>query len=407
MEESNTTKSQTFIDQLIEGDILSVEAAQLKIASMLSHDATVDVLTEAIRMKITDDQISTFLTDYESQRLQNDKAWEEGFRNAGEDERDFLLELESMSPEFVYSSECDISTPEFWLRKVLSLLSTKEQLSMSNRIVNANAILSHLCNGIDDLNLCESLKSQFLELSSKSLFALSSHSNRQRLSESEERQLTIEYAETGQTNAVAQIICDLIAHEGNANRFRKMCEYYLQRGINSEEKQYLRNRELMPGAERDVWQDLWNNFYFAYGFYSPIASDESDPAIYRPWEEKSDPRSIFYRTTIEFQNSLETVETPPARLDDIYETTIMPFQGSPTSLDRLSPFECLESLHDAGLLNPVEMRGFAVRFIEAEEERLNTVLCQHFDSLDRFSNFDAYLKATCESDRTEWRITGF
>ena len=407
MEEPNTTKSQTFIDQLIEGEILSVESAQRKIASVLSHDATVDVLTDAIRMKITDEQLFSYLTEYESRLRQKDEAWQNLLENSNDESDKFFYELDGRS-NYVYSSEFDISTSELWLRKVLSQHSTNE-LSMANQIVTANVVLSHLCDGIDALDLCENLKSQFLELSSPSFFALSSHSIRQCLSASEVRQLTIEYAEIGQP--LTQILCDLIANEGNSNRFRETCEYYLRSGIHSETKQYLQERELIPGAEiwlREVLAET--DFYNASGFYLPMPADEADLAVDRPWEQMSDPTSLFRRTTIGFEDSLdadELVEPLFARLDDIYETPLMPYRGSPTSLDGLSPFECLKSLHDAGLLTATEMRGLAVQFIEDKKERLNFVLCRHFDETNRFWDFAAHLEEKSNSNRVEWEITGF
>ena len=406
-EEPHVITSQTFIDRLIEGEILSVESAQLEIASVLSPDATVDVLTDAIRMKITDEQLFNYLTEYERRMRITDKYRQDELEKSGEESREFVLELDGKST-FVYSSEYEISTPGFWLRNVLVQLSTQEQLSLANLLVNAHTILSQLCDGIDALDLCENLKSQFWELSSPSLFALSSYSNSQCLSGSEVRQLTIEYAEIGQTNAVAQIICDLIAHEGNANRFRETCEYYLQRGINSEEKQRLQNRELIPAAEKMVWRYLrMDNFSPASEFYSPNLSDDADPVVNRPWKGLDLSRRIL----ISFRNSLDTdelVEPLPARFDDTYETPLMPFRGSPTSLDGLTPFQCLKTLQDAGLLNELEMRCLAVQFIEDKEERLNAVLCRHIDETNRFSDFDAYLEAaTREPVGGKWKSINF
>ena len=240
-------------------------------------------------------------------------------------------------------------------------------------------------------------------LASQSLAALMTHSNRQRIGRSEKRRLTIEFAEREHVDSVAQIICDRIAHVRDSYSFRKTCENYLRYGISSFEIPYLQICHLMPRAELDDPDD------FGFEFRLRSQFDNADPSVDRPWEGMQDPASLFRRTTIGFRNSLdadELVEPMPVELDDIYET-LMPSRGSLRTLDGLSAFECLKSLRDAGLLSSIEMRGFAVRYIEYEEECMLPILCHHFDATGMSSDFDAYLKAKFESNRVEWKITGF
>ena len=381
-ETSATSPTQDLMHWLIEHGIITAQRAQNLVVDCLPDHAIINSLMHFMRSRLSESELLKDAKLFQERKRVERESREAKF--AGMDpatraEAEFIYEIENLDEWGSSSKVCrnDIDE-EIKESAVLRLfedgLTANCFLEFANGVIGQDAILTVLCQSIDEHNLGAALEERFADYkSSPSLTSLIGHSNRFGLSREQTRRLAITFAEQEGNHAVARILCDEIIREGASAEFRKDCERCLHFGIRRVEHEYLKIREQIPSAELDI-----DFFAMSFGQEPWVLEDDDDDRFReRPWEGFD----LSRRAAVEGSESLdadELVKPVPNELGNHDLLPTLPLIGSPTSLDRLSPFESLQTLHAAGLLSSIAMRGFAVRFVEFEKAEADCHSLQAF-----------------------------